>query len=175
MKSFKDYLTESKQSYKFRIKMAVEPSNEQVDKIERHLQKYDIESGVSAPKKLMLQSAPYDFPQLRGYEIYVMEFSTARPVSAYQVGIELQNIIGLGDGMLKVRSEHEPLEKQEMEADGVDDEGRPALLADGEYSEAEKIDGADYYGDKFNTSFVQELLKLRKDKEKEIAGKEIDE
>ena len=41
------------------------------------------------------------------------------------------------------------------------------LLADGEYSEAEKIDGADYYGDKYNTSFVQELPKIRKDREKD--------
>jgi len=166
MKSFKQYLQESKQSYKFRVKLACEPSSEQMDKIEGHLTKYDVES-ISAPKKLMLQSAPYDFPQLRGYEIHVVEFTTARPVSAYQVGIELQNIIGLGDGMLKVRSEHEPLEKQEMEADGVDDEGRPVLLADADYSEAEKIDGADYYGDKYNTKFVQELLALRKTKEKE--------
>jgi hypothetical protein len=114
----------------------------------------------------MLQSAPYDFPQLRGYEIHVVEFTTARPVSAYQIGIELQNLLGLSDGFMKVRSEHEPLEK--MEQDSLDgEEGRPVLLGDDDYSEAEKIDGTDYYGDKYNTKFVQELLALRKTKEKE--------
>ena len=175
MKSFKQYLAESKKSYGFRVKLAQEPTDEQIEKIENHLAKYDLEGGVGAPKKLMLQSAPYDFPQLRGYEIYVMEFKTSRTVSAYQLGIELQNLLGIGDGHMKVRSDQEPLEQREMEADGVDDEGRPVLLGDDDYSEAEKIDGADYYGDKYNTSFVQELLKLRKDKEREIAGKEIDE
>ena len=165
MKSFKQYLQESKQSYKFRVKLAHEPSDEQMDKIERHLAKYDVES-VSAPKKLMLQSAPYDFPQLRGYEIHVVEFTTARPVSAYQIGIELQNLLGLKDGLMKVRSEHEPLEQQEQASLESDGESH-VLLGDDDYSEAEKIDGTDYYGDKYNTKFVQELLALRKTKEKE--------
>jgi len=41
------------------------------------------------------------------------------------------------------------------------------MLEDGDYSEAEKIKAEDYYGDKYNSKFVQELLSLRKDKEKE--------
>lgn len=175
MKSFKEYLAESKQSYTFRVKMAHEPTDEQIEKIERHLIKYDIE-GMSAPKKLMLQSAPYDFPQLRGYEIYVIEFKTARTVSAYQIGIELQSLLGLGDGMMKVRSDEEPLEKAEQNSlDDKKDDEQKAILGDDDYSEAEKIDGTEYYGDKYNTTFVQELLKLRKDKEKETSGKQINE
>ena len=168
MKSYKEYLKESKQSYKFRVKLAQELSDEQIDKIERHLGKYDVTS-VSAPKKLMLQSTPYDFPTLRGYEIIVMEFETDRVASAYQIQVELSNLLGLGEGLMKVRSEHEPLEKQEqsaIETKGVD-KGSESLLADGNYSEATKINGEDYYGDKYNTKFVQELLALRKTKEKE--------
>ena len=42
-----------------------------------------------------------------------------------------------------------------------------SMLEDGDYSEAEKIKSEDYYGDKYNSKFVQELLSLRKDKEKE--------
>jgi len=168
MKSYKEYLKESKQSYKFRVKLAQELSDEQIDKIERHLGKYDVTS-VSAPKKLMLQSTPYDFPTLRGYEIIVMEFETDRVASAYQIQVELSNLLGLGEGLMKVRSEHEPLEKQEqsaIETKGVD-KGSESLLADGNYSETTKINGEDYYGDKYNTKFVQELLALRKTKEKE--------
>ena len=168
MKSYKEYLKESKQSYKFRVKLAQELSDEQIDKIERHLGKYDVKS-VSAPKKLMLQSTPYDFPTLRGYEIIVMEFETDRVASAYQIQVELSNLLGLGEGLMKVRSEHEPLEKQEqsaIETKGVD-KGSESLLADGNYSETTKINGEDYYGDKYNTKFVQELLALRKTKEKE--------
>jgi hypothetical protein len=164
MKSFKQYLQESKQTYTFRLKLAKELSNEELDRIERHLVKYDVQK-FSAPKKLMLQGTPYDFPQLRGYEIYVTEFTTTYPVSAYQLHVEIQNLIGLPDGLMKVHSDQEPLEKQEMAGESKDE--ATSLLADPDYKEAEKVDANDYYGDKYNTKFVQELLKLRKDKEKE--------
>ena len=42
-----------------------------------------------------------------------------------------------------------------------------SVLEDGDYSEAEKVNAEDYFGDKYNTKFVQELLSLRKDKEEE--------
>lgn len=165
MKTFKQYLQESKQTYTFRIKLANEIANEDLDRIERHLAKYDVVS-VSAPKKLMLQSAPYDFPQLRGYEIHVVEFVTNLPASAYQIQTEIQNLLCLSDGFMKVRSDKEPLEQQEHSATA---EARPqteSLLADAEYKDADKVDGSEYFGDKYNTKFVQELLKLRKEKEK---------
>lgn len=164
MKTFKQYLAESKQTYTYRIKLAKELTSEQIDKIERHLIKYDVQS-FSAPKKLMLQSTPYDFPQLRGYEIHVVEFTTALPSSAYQIQTEICNLTGITDGYLKVRSDMEPLEKQEQAQEA--EEAVKSLLEDPEYGEAEGINPEDYYGDKYNESFVQELLKLRKEKEKD--------
>lgn len=166
MKSFKQYLAESKQTYHYRIKLAKELTNEELDRIERHLVKYDVQK-FSAPKKLMLQSTPYDFPQLRGYEIYVAEFTTNIPASAYQIQTEIQNLIGISDGFMKVRSDMEPLEKQEQ-AELAGDKGEAeSLLADDKYSEAESVNADDYYGEKYNTKFVQELLALRKEKDKE--------
>lgn len=166
MKSFKQYLTESKKQYNYRVKLAIEPSDDLLDKMERHLAKYDVES-VGSAKKLMLQSVPYDFPQLRGYEIYVVDFTTQRPASAYQIQTELQNICSVSDGYMKVRSQDEPLERQEQESLEQTEQEATSILADSEYSEAEKIDGEDYYGDKYNAKFVQELLALRKNKEKD--------
>lgn len=164
MKSFTEYLTESAKTYTFRIKCAKELSSDDLTRIENHLMKYDV-TKVSAPKKMMLQSAPYDFPQLRGYEIYSIEFTTNLPASAYQIQTEIVNLIGIGDGFLKVRSDQEPLEKQEQQE--MSDEDAKSLLEDDTYSEAESVNAEDYYGDKYNTSFVKELLKLRKDKEKD--------
>ena len=158
MKSFKTYLKESKQTYKYKIKAAKELSSNEVDRIERHLLKYDVQK-VSAPKKLMLQSTPIDFPHLRGYEIYVMEFETSIVASGFQIQTEIQNMLGLNDGLLKVRAAHEPDEVETKDVESV--------LADSDYKDAEKVKADDYYGDKYNTSFVQELLKLRKDKEKD--------
>lgn len=165
MKSFKQYLQESKQTYNFRIKLAKELSNEELDRIERHLVKYDVQK-FSAPKKLMLQSTPYDFPQLRGYEIHVVEFTTALPASAYQIQIEIQNLIGISDGFMKVRSENEPLEQREQALQDAES-AEKSLLEDPDYTEADKLNSEDFYGDKYNTNFVQELLKLRKEQEKD--------
>lgn len=162
MKSFTQYLAESAKTYTFRIKVAKELSGDDLTRIENHLMKYDV-TKVSAPKKMMLQSAPYDFPQLRGYEIYMIEFETNLPASAYQIQTEITNMIGIGDGFLKVRSDQEPLEKQEQQE--MSEEDAKSLLEDDTYSEAESVNPEDYYGDKYNTSFVKELLKLRKDKE----------
>ena len=166
MKSFTEYLTESKNTYTFRIKLAKELSGDDLSRIENHLAKYDVQK-VSAPTKLMLQSVPYDFPQLRGYEIFVIEFETNLPASAYQIQTEIQTLLGISDGFMKVRSDQEPLEKQEQALS--DDAEVASLLADNTYSEAEKINPDDYFGDKYNTSFVQELLKLKKDQEKKDA------
>ena len=165
MKSFKQYLTEGKKDYTFRIKLINEIDNESVDRIETHLAKYEVKS-VQAPKRLMLQSAPYDFPQARGHEVHVIEFTTARPASAYQIQEELKSLLGLGDGVMKVRSDMEPLEQQEM-AETSDEPKDGSLLEDPDYKEMDAVKGEDFYGDKYNTSFVQELLKLRDEKDKE--------
>ncbi|OUW01822.1 MAG: hypothetical protein CBD16_05035 [Betaproteobacteria bacterium TMED156] len=159
MKSYKQYLKEAKHTYDFRIKIAKGCTDEQVDRIERHLLKYDVQK-FSAPKKLMLQSEHKDFPTMRGIEIQVIEFSTALPASAFQIQEELKKLIGIGDGLMKVRGAHEPDEQP------ATDKEAKSVLEDDEYSDAEKVKTDDFYGDKYNTSFVQELLKLRKEKEK---------
>ena len=111
MKTFKQYLTESKRDYTYRIKLINEIDNESVDRIERHLAKYEVKT-VQAPKRLMLQSAPYDFPQARGHEVHVIEFTTERPLHTNQE--ELKALLGLGDNVLKVRSDMGPLEQQKQ-------------------------------------------------------------
>lgn len=162
MKTFKEYLTESKKEFVYRIKTIHPMDDSDIERIENHLAKYEVKS-VQAPKKLMLQSAPYDFPQARGYEVHVIEFVTQRPASAYQIQTEISSLLGLSDGAMKVRSNMEPLEQQEMAQTDAEPEG--SILEDGDYNDAEKVNSEDFYGDKYNTKFVKELLAMRKDGE----------
>lgn len=159
MKSFTQYLQESKKTWKFKIKTVHGLTDEQSDRIDRHLVKYN-SAGLSASKKTMLQSAPVDFPTYKGYEVFSYEFETAIPVSSHQLRNEIQTMLALPDGSFKVKGEHEidePAEQKDVKS----------VLEDGEYSEAEKVNVDDYYGEKYKTKFVQELLKLRKNKEKD--------
>ena len=41
-----------------------------------------------------------------------------------------------------------------------------SILEDPDYDEANKVEAKDHYGDEYNTSFIKELLKLKKQKEK---------
>lgn len=159
MKSFKSYLAESTKVWKFKIKTIHQLTNEQSDRIENHLMKYD-SSGLSAEKKTILQSTPKDFPNHRGYEVYTYEFETNLPVGAYQLKIEVDNLLGLRDGTFKIKGDHE------SDNDAVELTDVKSMLEDGEYSEAEAVNTDDYFGDNYNTSFVKELMKLKKDKEK---------
>lgn len=166
MKSFIDYLSESKKSWKFKVKTIHELTDEQSDRIEKHLMKYD-SKGLGAVKKTILQSTLRDFPSHKGYEVYMYEFETNLPVSGFQVKNEIQNMLGLQDGVFKIKGEHEPEDDMLEESSEYDMEKNDSKLNDSDYSEADKVKTDDYYGDKYNTSFVQELLKLRKEKDKD--------
>ena len=159
MKSYTQYLNESKKTWKFKIKTVHDLDNTQCDRIEKHLNKYD-STGLGAVKKTMLQSIPKDFPTYRGYEVFTHEFEVNLPVSGYQIQTEISNMLGLGDGVLKVKGEHEP-DQDEVEQTDV-----KSMLEDGDYSEAESVKSEDYYGDEYNTNFIKELAKIKKDKEK---------
>ena len=160
-KLFSEYLNESNKSWKFSIKTIHDLSNEQCDRIEKHLGKYD-STGLGAAKKTILQSAPRDFPNHKGYEVYSHDFETNRIASGWQIQNDIRNMLGLTDGVLKVKGEHEPDEA--IPPGGIDVK---SVLADGEYKDAEKVKAEDHYGDEYNNSFIKELMKIKKEKEKE--------
>jgi len=166
MKTFTKYLNESKKTWKFTIKTIHDLTNLQCDRIEKHLGKYD-SSGLGAAKKTILQSAPRDFPSHKGYEVFTHDFETNIIASGWQIQNDIRNMLGLTDGVLKVIGEHEPKESIPL---GKQKEVA-SVLADAEYKEAEKVDHTKHYGDEYNTSFIKELMKVKKAKESEVAKK----
>jgi len=162
MKTFKQYLTESNKSWKFKIKTIHELTDEQCDRIEKHLTKYD-STGLGAVKKTILQSAPRDFPNHKGYEVFTYEFETERVASGWQIQNDIRNMLGVSHTGFKVKGEHEP--DEEIPA-GKQEEYK-VKLADEKYSEQEKVNHKDHYGEDHKSKFIDELLKLRKKDKKE--------
>lgn len=148
MKSFTQYLVESNKTWNFCIRTIHQLTDEQCDRIEKHLMKYD-STGLSAEKKTILQSIPRDFPQHRGYEVYSYEFETKLITTSAQVQTEIGNMLGLRDGVLKVKGEHE------IDVDTKE-----------EHFEPEEVPADKLSGEKHNANLIKELLKLRKEKEK---------
>ena len=161
-KLFSTYLAESKKSWKFCIKTVHELTDDQCDRIEKHLGKYD-SKGLGAAKKTILQSAPRDFPNHKGYEVFTHDFETNIVASGWQIQNDIRNMLGLTDGVLKVKGEHEPDEMIPPMSERVE-----SVLAQAEYTKDEKagIKAEDHYGDEYNSSFIKELMKIKKEKEK---------
>lgn len=130
------------------------------DRIEKHLGKYD-SKGLGAARKTILQSTPRDFPQHRGYEVFTYDFDTNLIASGWELANGIRNMLGLADGTFKIKGENEP--DDNIEADGTEVK---SILEDPDYDEANKVESKDHYGDEYNTSFIKELLKLKKQKEK---------
>ena len=152
MKSFKDYLIESKKTYDFKIKIAGDFTTESESDLQGLLTKYQC-VGFKKAGKTPVQSFPLDFPRLTNKEVSIYEVSLDYPVASH----ELQNYLGAGlklsEQFIVVRKPGEPSEQ--YQEPGEKREG--ALLNDGTYAESPNVDSNDYYGDKYNASLIKTL------------------
>lgn len=152
MKSFKDYLTESKRTYDFKVKIAGEFTTEQEEALKTLLDKYQV-VGFKKAAKTPVQALPLDFPRITNAEVNVFEVSLDYPVASHELQYYLGNGLHINEQAIVVRRPGEPSE--EYQEPSNPHEG--ALLTDGEYKEAASIDSTQYYGDKYNASFVKAL------------------
>ena len=167
MKSFKDYLTESKKQYDFKIKIAGDFTAEQEDNLHSALNKYGV-SEFKKAGKTPIQSLPLDFPQVKNCEVNIYEITLGYPTTQFELTEYIANNCGISKTHLAVRRPGEPSEEYQHE----EPKREGALLDDPNYKEAGNPQFEDYYGDKYNTGFVKELndiLKLqRKNRGEEI-------
>jgi hypothetical protein len=170
MKSFTEYLTESKKQYDFRIKIAGEMSTEKEDTMKRLLGRFTNENTLTGFKKSKtpIQAVPLDFPQVKNCEVNIYEVTLDFPTTQFELTEYLAAELGIGKKNLVVRRPGEPSEEYQMPVE----KREGALLLDPDYKEAGSPQFEDYYGDKYNTGFVKELNDILKLQRKE-RGEEI--
>ena len=159
MKTFKEYLTESKKVYDFRIKVA----GELPESFQENLKTTLGRCGVSKLEKVAstpYQAAPLDFPNHPNSEVHIFEVVCDYPVTAPEIVTDIR-ALGLDEACFKVRGLGEDSENIEV------DTKQSVLLSDSQYTEAEKIKQKDYFGDDFNKSFLKDLDKAAKARKKE--------
>ena len=163
MKSFRSYLVESEQTYKFRIKLACECSDETMDSLETALQKYDMKS-MSKPKKTPIQEHPMDFQTLQNAEVFIMDTELQYPVTAHQLYEYISQVVGVPASHLVVINQDNPEEIAREEA----------LKEEGE--EYETLLGSDYKEEKqdptFGDEYNENMLKSLETRKYEFASKE---
>jgi hypothetical protein len=162
MKSFKEYLTESKKQYDFRIKIAGDFTAEQENSLKSALDKYAI-SGFKKSGKTPIQELPLDFPQVKNCEVNIYEVTLDYPTTQFELTEYIANHCGVNRSHLAVKRPGEPSEEYQTPAEAR----TGALLDDPNYKESPNAKFEDYYGDKYNTGFVKELNDILKLQRKE--------
>jgi hypothetical protein len=78
MKSFRQYLTESVRSYRYKIKIAGSPDKNWIDLFCMNLQKFDPVK-IGSPKSTPIQKEPYGFPGLTNQAVTIIEVEFKYP------------------------------------------------------------------------------------------------
>jgi hypothetical protein len=151
MKSFKEYLIESKQTYNFKIKVAGECPESCSDKIKEALAQFDCAS-CSSGKSTPIQESQVDFPELKNVEVTIFETCLNYPATSEQVRNLVADKLNISQGNIRVRN---PAEEAEHEINE---------------QELEQVLGKDYpkennqhlVGDKHTMSMLKELGKNKK-------------
>lgn len=84
MKTLTQYLTEGKKTYKFKVKVAREISEEECAAIERGLSQYSL-ADFTKPKRLPIRENPIGFEGLGPVEVSLIEVATHYPATPDQI------------------------------------------------------------------------------------------
>lgn len=162
MKTFKEYLSESKKMWSFRIKVAGELPEGFQSTVKDRLQKFGctrFEKTAQTP----IQKNAIDFPQLENIEVSMFEVETAYPVTPPEIANIIKSCNLIKEEYVLVRYTTE-----ELEQTVAGEEIGKSLLTDPNYTEMSKIKHKDYFGDDFNKSFLKDLEKTAKARKKEL-------
>ena len=152
MKSFKEYLLESKQTYDFKIKIAGDCPDDCLAKIKEALSSCKVES-CSQGKRTPITEKQIDFPQLENVGVTVFEVTLCYPTTSVQVREAVSNKLNIVPANIRVRNEQE---EQELELNHEHDESTGESLLE---KDLEEVDGQKLVGQKHTMSLLKELGK----------------
>ena len=154
MKSFKEYIIESKQSYEFKIKIAGEPSDDAVSNIKQACEQFTVES-FSEAKRTPIQETHADFPEHNNIAVTIFDVTLSYPVTSHQLRDLVVEAGNLTQTCVKVRN----LKEQEEEAlnHENDEKSGKALLG----TDYEKENNQSLVGDKHTMELLRELSKTK--------------
>jgi hypothetical protein len=156
--ALKDYLDKVTQTYSYRFKTLVPLDDTRMTQFEDAIRKYrpcHVDKMIKTP----LQSQPLDFGGFQNREVYIVDFTTEIPASAYVLQQDIRQHFGVPEEFVIVRSSNAPTEVESLRINAfaeMDEEAakmgmRPAsLLQQPGYPEAPEIIADRYYGDRYN-------------------------
>ena len=152
MKSFKEYLTESKKVYEFKVKIAGEHPKDAAAQIKAALSEFHVTS-VGAGRSSPIQEHQHEFPEHKNISMTVFDVTTDYPANTVQVREKVSSVLGLPQANVKVKNLAEELEHEINHAH--DERTHKSMLG----TDYENSNNSDLVGEKYKMSFLQELGK----------------
>lgn len=158
MKSFTQYLVESKKVYEFKVKIAGDCPKDCSAIIKSALAEFHVDS-CSTGKSTPIQESPADFPNHKNVGVTVFDVSTSYPATSLQVATLLAEKLRKSAHDIRVRNIKEE-EEIAINNQNANKSGK-AILAD----EYENSNNQDLVGEKKKENFLKELTKTKKELE----------
>jgi hypothetical protein len=165
MKTFREYLAESKKQYAFKVKIAGDVPENFKEDLKTRLEKCGVTT-FNEGTKTPVQKLPLDFPELSNLEITTFDIVTEYPITGPQIAKHMTEM-GMSECHFRVKNAADPTET-EQEQFMLEKSGESLLGSDYEG----KVDHKDYFGDEFNKSFLQQLSKDAKERKKDLGHNE---
>jgi hypothetical protein len=105
MKSFKDYIIESKKTYDFKIKVVGELPARFESVLKTSLEKYSVASMSSTTTPI--QKLPLDFPGTDNAEVHIFEVSLNYPVNSPALKSYVMEKTGIVKAKIVIKTEHD--------------------------------------------------------------------
>lgn len=153
MKSFKEYLTESKQVYEFKIKLAGDHEGA-AEKIKAALAKFNVES-LSAAKRTPIQETQADFPNHQNINVTIFDATLGYPATNLEIESLVAEALSLTPCCVRIRNSKD---EEEYEINHEHDEVtlEPKLIRD-----YDKENNQDVVGEKHVMSLLKDLSKTK--------------
>jgi hypothetical protein len=145
MKSFAQYLVETRQTFDYRIKILGDVDAELINALEEKLQQFDVVK-MTEPKKTPIQKVLPDFPEAENDSVTFMDVTFNYPATPPQI-TQMAELLGMNPNHLIIQTQ-EYVNSVEEERKGYEDQPNPVLgTEEGEQPENKASkEASEYYG-----------------------------
>ena len=111
MKTLKEYLTESKKVYSFKIKVAGELPESFQENLKTSLERCKV-AKLEKISTTPIQSLPLDFPTMSNCEVHIFEVTCEYPITSPEISSDIKSL-GIVEDRFRVRGSDEPSEMEQ--------------------------------------------------------------
>lgn len=167
MKSFLEYLTESKKTYSFKIKVAGDLEEGFEERLKSAMEKYSVAS-MSKGKRTPIQEMPLDFPKLKNTHVTTFDLEVYYPTTTQVLEAYICQTCGCAGDRCRVYTANEVAEQHQEESNRKEAADKPLIGQ----CDPPPSNHQDLVGDKKVSSFLKDLAAEAKSRAVEGQPKE---